>query len=393
MSKILLVANSDWMLYNFRLPMAEAFRAQGHDVVLICPLGRYETELRASGFRCVNWRLSRGGLNPFGELLAAIRLFGIYRREAPDIVQHFTIKPNLYGSLVLRAARFVRAIRRDVICVNTFTGLGFVFSTHRAASLLRFFVQPLLRFALATPRTMVVFQNKQDLGLFLRAGLVTPERGQLIVSSGVDTSRFHPNGAANPAHANAPQTVVMASRVLWDKGVGVYAEASRVLRRRGSNTRFLLVGEPDPASPGSIPIEKLEEWQKEGLIEWLGHRADMPEILRHADIAVLPSNYNEGVPRVLLEAAATGLPIVATDIEGCRVIVRPGQNGLLVPPRNPTALSNAIERLTQDPNLRREMGRESFRIATTEFDERMIVAQWLAYYERLHEGAKGEKQP
>jgi glycosyltransferase involved in cell wall biosynthesis len=381
MSKILLVANTDWMLYNFRLPLARALRDSGHDVVLVAPMSRYQSELRENGFRCVDWPLDRGGLNPFRDAASTWALVQLYRREAPDVVHHFTIKANLCGSLAVRA--IVRSRARAPICISTFTGLGFLFSTNAGARALRLVVEPLLRLALRGSRSCAVFQNEADLATIVGLGLVDPQRAYLVVSSGVDLGRFRPPGRTGNGRESSPIVVLMASRLLHDKGVGVFADATRILRDRGVAARFWLAGDPDPASPGSLTVKDLDRWQREGLLEWLGHRADMPDIFHKAGVAVLPSFYNEGVPRVLLEAAATGLPLVATDIEGCRVVVRPGVNGILVPTRDAVALSEAIERLVRDPQLRRRMGLESARIAAEEFDERKVLSEWLRLYDRL----------
>jgi glycosyltransferase involved in cell wall biosynthesis len=216
----------------------------------------------------------------------------------------------------------------------------------------------------------------------LRLKLILPERAIVITSIGVDTKKFRPNHEFLLNNHEHPIVVLMAARLLWDKGVREFVEAARVLKARGLQVEFWLAGKPDNGNPMCVPEEFLKEWREEGLVNWLGHRDDMPNLLQQVDIAVLPS-YHEGVPRFLLEAAACGLPLVATDIEGCRVVVREGVNGFLVPPRNPTALADALERLLQDPSLRRRMGQASRHIAEVEFDERKVLAKWLALYERV----------
>jgi glycosyltransferase involved in cell wall biosynthesis len=385
MVKVLMVANSDWMFYNFRLPLVEALLKQGHEVVLICPLEKYAAELRQSGCRCIHWTLSRHGLNPLQEVVAAFNLLKIYQRERPDVVHHFTIKPNLYGSL---AARLVRLTTPQLsqqptpAIVNTFMGLGFVFSPHPIAWLLRLFVLPLLWLALRLPNLWAVFLNRQDLSKFTQLQLVSPDQALLIVSDGVDVQRFRPSSRSRSAKPMTP-VVLMASRMLWDKGVGVFVESAKLLQKRGVRVQCWLAGEPDLGNPLCVSSAKLQEWQRDGLIHWLGHRADMPDLLKQVNIAVLPSYYNEGVPRILLEAAAAGLPLVATDIEGCRLVVRPGVNGLLVPVRDSQALSIAIEQLVSNSHLCQKMGRASQQIAIEEFDEQKILRQWLAFYDRL----------
>jgi glycosyltransferase involved in cell wall biosynthesis len=385
MAKVLMVANSDWTLYNFRLPLALALLRQGHDVVLVCPLDRYEVELRNSGCRCIHWSLSRHGLNPFQEAAAACKLFKIYQAEKPDVVHHFTIKPNLYGSLVARLIRLTTpqtSQQPSPAVINTFMGLGFVFSPHPIAWCLRLFVLPLLWLALRLPNLWSVFLNQHNLSTFVRLRLVPPSQALLIVSDGVNIRQFGAERRAYRQPRSSVPVVLMASRMLWDKGVGVLVESAKLLRQRGVKVQFWLAGEPDLSYPSCVPSTQLNEWQQAGLIHWLGHRTDMPELLKQVDIAVLPS-YHEGVPRSLLEAAAAGLPLVATDIEGCRIVVRPGVNGLLVPVRDSQALSIAIEQLASDAQLRHQMGRASQKIAIAEFDEQKILRQWLAFYEQL----------
>jgi glycosyltransferase involved in cell wall biosynthesis len=375
MVKVLMVAHWDWVLYNFRLPLARALREKGFEVVFACPYGEYVPKLKEEGFRWIHWAIVRRSLNPVRELIAILHLASIYQREQPQIVHHFTIKPNFYGSIAALLAR------RDKV-INTFTGLGFLFSEHPLAIGLRSSVLPLAKLAFRASKGWSVFQNRQDLETCLRLRLVLPERVVVIDGSGIDTRKFHPNHDSPPDNHEHPTVVLMAARLLWDKGVREFVEAARVLKARGLQVEFWLAGKPDNGNPMCVPEEFLKEWREEGLINWLGHRDDMPNLLQQVDIAVLPS-YHEGVPRFLLEAAACGLPLVATDIEGCRVVVREGVNGFLVPPRNPTALADALERLLQDPSLRRRMGQASRHIAEVEFDERKVLAKWLALYERV----------
>lgn len=377
--KVLLVAHWDWVIYNFRMPLARALREHGYEVVLVFPFGKWLDRIQREGFRCVHWSLDRGNLNPIGEAQALRRLARIYQRERPSVVHHFTIKPNLYGPLAVRwNHRNHRSELNRPAVINTFTGLGFVFSDRPKARLLRLGLTPLVRYSLHGPDTWTVFLNHRDREFFLERGWVPAHRSTVIVSSGVDTQRFRP-AEHRPGE---PVVVLMACRILRDKGVGEFAETARMIRQKGLSARFLLVGSPDPGNPASVSEAQVRAWAQEGAIEWLGHREDMPDLLRAAHIAVLPS-YHEGTPNFLLEAAATGLPLVATDIEGCRMVVRDGENGLLVPVRNAQSLAEAIERLIRDPALRERMGRASRAIAVQEFDEQKITAQWLDLYRRI----------
>ena len=350
-------------------------RENGFEVTFVCPNGEYVPRLREEGFRWVNWSVIRRSLNPVMELYSVFHLASTYRREQSQIVHHFTIKPNLYGSIaaILTGTKKV---------INTFTGLGFLFSEHPLAVGLRRGVLPLAKLTFKAGKGWSVFQNRQDLETCLRLKLVLSERTVIIAGSGVDTRKFCPNHTSPSSNHECPVVVLMAARLLWDKGVGEFVEAAKVLKARGLQVEFWLAGRPDSGNPMCVPEEWLKKWQEDGLIKWLGHRDDMPNLLQQVDIAVLPS-YHEGVPRFLLEAAACGLPLVATDIEGCRVVVREGVNGFLVPSRQPMALADALERLLRDPLLRHQMGKASRHIAETEFDERKILAEWVALYEHV----------
>ena len=375
MAKVLMVAHWDWVLYNFRLPLARALREKGFEVIFVCPYGEYVPKLKEEGFYWIHWAVVRRSLNPVRELVAILHLASIYQREQPQIVHHFTIKPNLYGSI----AAFLTGTRG---VINTFEGLGFLFSEYPLSISLRSVVLPVAKLAFKASKGWCIFLNQQDLETCLRLKLILPERAIVITSIGVDTKKFCPNHEFLSNNHEHPTVVLMAARLLWDKGVREFVEAARVLKARGLQVEFWLAGKPDNGNPMCVAEEFLKEWREEGLINWLGHRDDMPNLLQQVDIAVLPS-YHEGVPRFLLEAAACGLPLVATDIEGCRVVVREGVNGFLVPPRNPTALADALERLLQDPSLRRRMGQASRHIAEVEFDERKVLTKWLALYERV----------
>ena len=371
--KIAFVAHWDWTLYNFRMPLAHALRERGYDVVFVCPFGDYVSFIQQVGFPVIDWPLQRRSDNPLSEGLAIAHLCRIYRREALDAVHHFTIKPNIYGSLGARLARIPKII-------NTFTGLGFVFADSPVSRLLRTIVLPLLRLVLWPPNVITVFQNEHDRQVFLQRGLVRAAQTRVVAGSGVNTTRFAP---ARPGRMpDAEPVVLMASRLLMDKGLGEFVAAAQCLRDKGITCRFWVAGTPDEGNPACVPQALLAQWQREAVVEFLGQRSDMPELLRQADIAVLPS-YHEGLPRFLQEAAATGLSLVATDIEGCRPVVREGVNGLLVPPKDVTALAQALGTLVTDASMRARMGRASREIAVQEFNEARIIEQYLWLYTDL----------
>lgn len=372
MTKIILAANTDWYLYNFRLSLAHALRAQGIRVALMAPPGPFAARIQEAGFQWLGLRFSRRIGNPILELRALLTWIRIYRREKPDLVHHFTLKPVIYGSM---AARVVG--RMPV--VNSVTGRGYLLVHHGwMAGALRRLVLPGFRAALSGPRVRVIFQNSGDQAAFVRSGLVRQEASTIIGGSGVDPERFRPR-----PEPNGIPVVLMAARMLWDKGVGDLVEAARQLRSDGSPARIVLAGAADTGSSARIPQRLLRRWQAEGLVEWLGHQDDMPTLLAQAHVVTLPSRGGEGLPLSLVEAAACGKPIVTTDVDGCRDVVRDGVNGLLVPPRKPRELASAIERLISDPALRQEMGRRGRRMAVERFTNASINDQTLAVYREL----------
>ena len=370
--RVLLVTNQDWFFLSHRLALARAIRDEGGEVVVVAgETGKGEV-VRRAGFPFVALPILRAGIAPRRELGTVTFLARLYRRVRPDLVHHVTLKPVLYGSL---AARFAG----DVAVVNTLSGLGYAFTSSEArARLARLCVQLLCRVTLTRPRSRTIFQNPEDREDFVRLGLVAGAQAVVIRGSGVDCSLFRPG----PELPGDP-IVMLASRMLWDKGVREFVDAAVAIRRRGRNARFVLVGAPDYGNPSAVPAAQLEAWSLDGAVEWWGHRDDMPAVLSQASVVVLPTVYGEGVPKVLIEAAASARPIVATDARGCREIARPGVNGLLVAAGDAADLARAIETLLASPELRRRFGAAGREIAVAEFTEEAVVAQTLAVYREL----------
>ena len=374
--KVILVANTDWYLYNFRLALARFLRDQGFEVVLISPSGRYASLLQQAGFRWIEWRVGRQTLTPWAEFTALLQLARLYRQEKPALVHQHTIKPVLYGSLAARLAR-VPAV------VNSITGRGYVFvAEDRKARLLRRVVGPLYRLAFANPHCAVIFENDVDRQYFVRQRLLHAVRARLIEGVGVDIERFTPM----PEPAGAP-VIVLPARMLWDKGVGVLVDAARLLNEGETpvcgKARVALVGVPDPGNPASIDEATLRGWEAEGVVEWWGWQEDMSTVYPRCHIVTLPTVYGEGVPTALLEAAACGKPLVATDAPGCRDVVRHEINGLLVPSNDPPALADALRRLAGDPDLRGRMGVASRQLVLEKFTTGQVNAATLQVYESV----------
>jgi glycosyltransferase involved in cell wall biosynthesis len=369
MLRILLFANTDWYLYNFRLSLAKDLRDQGHEVILLSPPGNFQKLLEENGFQLISFSFSRQGINPLYEIWTLWQLIRIYHRIQPDIVHHFTIKPVIYGSL---AAHFlyIRGI------INSITGLGHLFiDPGLITRLLRIVAKWLYRISLRD--TQVIFENPEDRDIFIKNRLLKAEHSHLIMGTGVDVEKFRP---ANKN--NAFPVVLFSSRMLATKGVLEYMEAVRILKQNGFKARFALAGTTDPGNPASVTDGQIESWNQSGLVEWWGWREDMPNTLAQTDIFCLPS-YREGVPNALIEACACGLPIVTTDVPGCRDVVTHGVNGLLVPAKNAFALADALEKLITSPELRRTMGTAGRETAINKFSITKVNAETLGVYKML----------
>ena len=373
--RVLFVVTEDWYFCLHRLALGQAVRDRGYDVLVATHVTDHGPQITAEGFTLIPIQLSRSGRNPFREFLAIAELARIYRREKPDIVHHVALKPILYGSWAARIAH------RGIV-INAFAGLGFVFTgTKILTKVTRTVITTLLRGALAGSSAITVFQNADDYEVLRTHGVVTSLRVAIVRGSGVNEREFVPV----PETPGKP-LVLLASRMLWDKGIGEFVEAARIIGRRGISARFVLAGRRDPSNPSSIAAEQLERWRTEGVIDWWEQRDDMPAVMAMAHIVALPS-YREGLPKVLLEAAACARPIVATDVPGCREIVKNGENGFLVPPQDAEALADALILLLSNPDLRVRMGQTGRRMVTEAFTIGHVASQFLDIYARLLSGA------
>lgn len=372
MTKILLVANTDWYLYNFRLSLAKFLRRRGMYVVMVSPFGRYVENIRAAGFPWVEWSVDRRSISGATEIRALLDLCRIYRREKPDLVHHFTIKPVLYGSMAARWAK-VPAI------INAITGLGYLFLRQSLVTrVLRTAVMLAYRFLLRGDRVFTIFENESNRQFFISHHLVQPEQAAVIEGVGVDVEHFVPA----PEPLTQEIVVLFPARLLREKGVEVVADAARLLRGHYP-IRFILAGEPDPGNPGSVTEEQVRAWEAEGLVEWWGWQTNMVEVYRQSHIVVLPS-LGEGIPTALLEAGACARPVVTTDVPGCHDVIVDGENGLIVPPNNPQALAEAIERLLRDPQLRLKLGQAGrARVLERFTDDRINYQTWAVYRHML----------
>lgn len=374
----LFLITEDWYFWSHRLPLARAVRDAGFRVIIATRVHNHSEQIKSEGFELIDLKLERRNKNILKELFSILEIIRIYRRIKPALVHHVTLKPVLYGSLAARICR--------VPCVvNALAGLGFIFSGNGPKSfLLKRFLLLFYRYAFAGKNTIGIFQNPEDLEIFQDAGIIYNDNSFLIKGAGVDTSQF----IYLPEPDGQEIKILLASRLLWSKGVGEFVGAIGQLRGNGVRCKAILAGIPDRQNPHAIHESILEKWHKQGTVEWLGYRKDMAHVLSQSHMVVLPTTYGEGVPKILIEAASCGRPIVATDVPGCREIVRNKVNGLLVPTNSISVLVSAINTLIMNPDLRREMGINGRRIVETEFSEDIVIKQTMGVYNTLLHKAK-----
>jgi glycosyltransferase involved in cell wall biosynthesis len=369
--KILFLYADDAYFWRNRLGLACEMRDQGFDVVLMAPISNYRSEIEREGIRVIPWGLSRKSINPFREFSSFLQVLWVYKRERPDIVQHETLKAIVHGGMASR-------LGREIPSVNIICGLGAVFMrSDIKINVIRRVLLRVLSTVFSSPNAEVVFQNDHDRRLFVDAGVVTSEQSQVSPGNGVRVERFTPQ----PEPEGVP-IVLLPGRMLWEKGVGEFVAAARSLRERNVPARFVLVGARDPDNPGCIPEEELLSWERSETVEWWRDRADMPSVYAQSTLVCLPS-YGEGLPNVLTEAGASGRAVVTTNIPGCLQAVTDGENGLVVPVRDPESLAAAIRRLLEDRDLRRRLGTTGRRRAVQEFSHARIVSQMLGICRNL----------
>ena len=358
--KILLVANTGWYLHNFRLALVDQLIADGCEVGLVCPPDEYADRFAERGIRVLPWIIDRAGRAPLAEVSAVRQLRRHYAAERPDAVHHFTMKPVLYGTLAARRCG-IRTI------VNNITGLGHLFISPKLSNrLIRHPMRRWLQQSLAGPDVRPVFQAAEDYHELATDAIA--DRASLVCGSGVDTAAIQPQRDAG----GESFPVLFVGRLLREKGICEFVDAASQLRQRGFAHPIRVAGEADPGNPSSIDAATLAEWRSRGDIEFLGHVANMPALLADTACVVQPS-YREGTSRVLLEAAAAGLPAIATDVPGCRDVVTDGVTGLLVPPQDAAAIAGAVQTLEADRDRAAQLGAAARQRAEQTFDQRRVV--------------------
>jgi len=365
--KIAIVLNSTWNIVNFRLGLMEALRADGHEIIAIAPKDAHAGRIP---FECHDLPMNPNGMNPWQEFKLLLGFLALYRKVRPDVVLHFTPKPNIYGGI---AAGLL-----GIPAVGNVAGLGSMFTSRTAARLL---MEQLYRAGFCAAG-WIFFQNLDDQAHFLARRMVDPRRVSRVPGSGVDLKRFQPG----PPRAASPVVFLLVSRLLWKKGIGDFVSAARIARTRLPEGRiaFRIVGILDARNAEAVPEATLHEWIREGVVEYHGPSDDVRGPMNEADCIVLPSYYREGVPRVLLEAAALAKPVIAYDNIGVRDAVESGVTGTLVATRDVNALAEAMVRMAGLPDDQRALiGAAGRAKVEREFSEERVVDAYRTVLQHL----------
>src|SRR5262245_46785677 len=373
MPRLLFLVTEDWYFWAHRLLLARRARDAGYEVVVATRVNDFGERIKAEGFGLVPLSWVRRSVNPVRIAWEIGQIARLYRRLRPDIVHHVSLKPILLGSAAA-------LLHPKLPVLNAVTGLGYTFTSGAArARLLATLVTPVLRLLLRRQATITLLENEDDRRFMVERVGVPAAQTAVNKGSGVDTGHY----AALPLPDDTPVAIGCATRMLGIKGVPDLMAASGILRARNVPHRLVLAGGTDPENPDAIPEATLRQWMSEDGVEWLGPIADVRELWRRCAIAALASLGGEGVPLSLIEAAACGRPLVATDVPGSRDIARDGVNALLVPPGEPDALADALERLIRDRPLRQNFAAASRGIVDSGFSSEQVSAATLALYTRL----------
>jgi glycosyltransferase involved in cell wall biosynthesis len=361
-NKIAIISNVSWNLYNFRLSLMLAMQNAGYEVIAIAPYDKYSQKIIDAGFEFHSIKLNSQGINPLQDMQTTMEFYKLFKEISPDFICNYTIKPNIYASLVARVL--------NIKTINNIAGLGTLFIKQGPITS----IAKLLYKASQAKADRVFFQNRDDFKLFSDAGLVNVSNCDVLPGSGVDTNRFRPQ----EKDKSEVIRFLHVSRMIWEKGIGEYVEAARIIKAKYPNVEFCLLGFLDVANPGAISHEQMTEWVEEGVINYLGVSDNVDEVISTADCVVLPSYYREGTPKTLLESASSAKPIITTDNVGCRDVVDHGVNGYLCEPRSSEDLAKKIEMfLALSEKEKVIMGANSRKKIKNEFDEKIVIGKYL----------------
>ncbi len=369
--RIAIVLNTSWNIYNFRMNFIQSLIQAGYEVHTIAPEDSYTPMIREAGCIHHEVKMDSRGANPIKDCALIVELVSIYRKVKPDVVLHYTIKPNVYGTIA--------AALLGIPVINNVCGLGTVFLKDNLVSAIAIFLYKLsFRFA-----TKVFFQNPDDQKLFVDKKLVSANAVDTLPGSGIDLSKFQPTSF----HRNEKFTFLLISRLITDKGVLEFVDAIKKLRASGVNAHFQVLGAMDPLHKRGISVDLIAEWINSGIIEYLGTTNDVREFIKNADCVVLPS-YREGTPRTLLEAASSSKPIIATDVPGCNNVVTHDFNGFLCKLKDPDDLADKMQQMISLPEEKlKEFGTNGRAKMEAEYDESLVINKYLAALVQLKQAS------
>ena len=369
--RLLFMFTEDWAFAALFLDRAIAAKKAGYEVAVHVRCSEHRAVIEQAGLQVIPHNISRSGLNPFRELLSVFQLIKVFRSFRPDVIHLIALKPIVLGSL---ASVFYPKAK----VVNAPVGMGYLFASNdMRARLARPFVKLVLKSTLGRKRSITIIENSDDKSSLLKGGFLRDDQIVLIRGTGVNLDVFRP--AAEP---DGPKIVVLIARMLRDKGVYEFVESARIIRRTQPTVSFWLIGDADPGNPASLTTQQLQDWNDEGIVKWFGYRTDVAELLKQVHIVCLPS-YREGFGKVFVEAGAALRAVVATDVPGCREAVEHDINGLLVEPKNPQALADALSRVLTDDQLRLRLAKEGRRRAEFEFSSATVNTQTLDVYQQV----------
>lgn len=372
--KLTLVANTAWSMFNFRRGLLSRLIDDGYQLIIIAPHDDYSDKLRAMGCVVVDLPIEAKGTNPLQDLKLIHTLYRLYQQITPDFIIHYTIKPNIYGSLAAKIA--------GIPSLAITTGLGYTFVNDNFIAKI---ARQLYKMAFRYPKE-VWFLNEDDRQVFLAYSLVSENKAKLLHGEGVNVSHFSPIPSSS---GNNPTTFLLIARMLWDKGIGEYIEAARVIKGKYPKTHFQLLGACDVPNPSLISREQISIWESEGIVEYLGITDDVRTVIANVDCVVLPS-YREGIPRTMLEAAAMAKPLIVSDAPGCKDVVINGKTGFLCKVKNRDSLAAAMELIiNQSTQERVDIGVAGRNLVLQKFDEQVVIKKYIDMLSRYNLSVSG----
>jgi glycosyltransferase involved in cell wall biosynthesis len=365
--KVAICLNASWNIYNFRLNLARALKKAGYEVVLIAPYDKY-SELLKKEFEYYDIYMNNKGTNPIEDMKTLLEFFKLFKKIKPDVMLGYTIKPNVYGNMAAHSL--------GIKTINNIAGLGTLFSNGGILTKIAKFLYKISQ----KNSSQIFFQNREDYEMFTSENIVDKNKCDILPGSGIDTTKFVPIETKK----DGVFRFLLLSRMLWEKGVGEYVEAAKIIKQKYKNVEFQLLGFLDVSSRSAISKEQMDEWVKEGYVTYLGVSDNVKEIIAKVDCVVLPSYYREGTPRTLLESASMAKPIITTDNVGCRNIVDDEVNGYLC---NKKDVNDLIEKMEKMLNLseeeRKKMGEAGREKMIKEFDEKIVIDKYLQAIKEL----------